>query len=222
MINPLDIEKKEFRSAMRGYDKNEVNSFMLEIANTLEKNINNFDELSKKYDDLKEEVAKYKNIEETMSETLLVAKQTADELMESARKKEELMLREAEMKVEEKIRKGEMQVIEIERNIDKLILKYESEKIRLTNFLKAQLALLDDDVPTIESIKENSQKVIAKKQRAEVIKDKNRNYKNKEEIKPKEALIHTENMDTNLDSSDDFFGELPNLESIKQDLKDKE
>ncbi len=222
MINPLDIEKKEFKSSMRGYDKTEVNQFMTEIARTLKENIVNLEELSKKYNELKEEVAKYKQLEETMSDTLLVAKQTANELIESAKKKEEIMLKEAEIKVDEKLRKAEIQTMEIERNIDKLKLKYESEKIRLTNFLKAQLALIEEEVPTIETIKEHSNKLLARKRRTEVILEKSNkaNLKNDKAI-PKEALIHTEEEEKPEQNNehDEVNDELPNLDNIKQNLQ---
>ncbi len=221
MINPLDIEKKEFKSSMRGYDKTEVNEFMTEIARTLEENIVNLEELTKKYNELKEEVAKYKQLEETMSDTLLVAKQTANELLESAKKKEEIMLKEAEMKVDEKFRKAEMQTLEIERNIEKLKVKYESEKIRLTNFLKAQLALIEDEVPTIEHIKEHSNKLLARKRRTEVILEKsNHNSLKPEKASPKEALIHKEEVKVEVNNeNDEVHDDLPNLENIKQDLQ---
>ncbi len=230
MINPLDIEKKEFKISMRGYDKAEVNTFMSEIGNTLEHTMQELKEITKERDELKHEVDKYKQMEETLSETLLVAKTASSEILESAKRKEEIIIREAELKVEEKIRKGEVESIKLQNKIDKLRLKHESEKIRLSNFLKAQLALLEDEIPTIDSIKDNSSINQANKPRAEVILDNN------DQIIKNDALmsnIQKEDMDDDNDTMiiigkeienninsdiEEEIEELPSLENINQGL----
>ncbi len=233
MINPLDIEKKEFKISMRGYDKTEVNNFMSEIGNTLERTTEELKAVTKERDALKKEVEKFRQMEETLSETLVVAKTTSSEILESAKKKEEIILREAELKVEEKIRKGEVESLRIQNNIDKLRLKHESEKIRLSNFLKAQLALLEDEIPTIDSIKENPGMNQSNKPRAEVIMDKNEQVVN-DQILKNEALITkvpTDDLDDdkmiiigkeiekNVNSEvEEEIEELPSLENINQGL----
>lgn len=216
MINPLDIERKEFRSAMRGYDKQDVKSFMSEVANTLEKSLLEIEELKKKNAELSSEVQKYKQVEETMSETLLVAKKTADELIASAKKKEAVMIKEAEIKISDREKKSEMIIVELERKIDELKLKYESEKIRLSGFLRAQLSLLEDDIPTIESIKESS-KSLPGARRTEVIHE--HGELDDDEAQKAKDRLHQEEDD--LDVFDDFrvFDDLPSLKNIKQDLE---
>ncbi len=201
MLSPIDIQKRQFKNSFSGYNKKEVDEFMGLISETLEENIQEISRINEKYDELKTEVEKYKHIEDTLSETLVVAKQTADELIASARKKEEVILKETDLKVDERTRKCDIQILELERKINNLKLKYESEKIRLRNFFNAQLALMDDEVPTIEIIQENSKNVLAKRQRAEVI----------SESKPNLDNISQENQD-----EDDFEDDLPSLDKIKQ------
>ncbi|MDO4772543.1 MAG: DivIVA domain-containing protein [Bacillota bacterium] len=224
MINPLDIQKKEFKNSMLGYDKNEVKTFMSEVASTLEKCLTEIQDLKKKNAELDSEVKKYKQVEETMTETLLVAKQTADELVASAKKKELVLIKEAELKIDEKVRKSELTVMNLERKIDQLKLKYESEKIRLSGFLKAQLALLEDDIPTIENIKDSKIEVPNPNKRAEVIPDPNEKYGNEkyggeEQVKPKDALILKEDTHLDYEEQDDLFEDLPSLQSIRQNLE---
>lgn len=219
MINPLDIQKKEFKNSMLGYDKNEVKTFMSEVASTLEKCLTEIQDLKKKNAELDSEVKKYKQVEETMTETLLVAKQTADELVASAKKKELVLIKEAELKIDEKVRKSELTVMNLERKIDQLKLKYESEKIRLSGFLKAQLALLEDDIPTIENIKDTKNEVLNSNKRTEVIPDPNEKYGAEEQAKPKEALILKEDSHLDYEEQDDLFEDLPSLQSIRQNLE---
>ena len=96
MITPLEIHNKKFEKAFMGYDKEDVNdfiSFLMEDYETLYKqSIEN----EEKIKGLQDQIDSYKNIDETMKNTLIVAQSTAETIQKNATEKAELIVKEAE------------------------------------------------------------------------------------------------------------------------------
>ena len=88
MITPLDIQNKQFKRAFRGYKEGEVDEFLDEIIIDYEKIYKENIELKDKILMLSEQIKYYKNLEETLKDTLVVAQNTADEVTLAARQKE--------------------------------------------------------------------------------------------------------------------------------------
>ena len=97
MITPLDIQKKQFSKSFRGLSEREVQSFLQEIFQTLEKHINENAELKDKMTRNIEEIQKYRNIEKTLSETLVIAQRTSEDLMVNARKEADQIILQAKL-----------------------------------------------------------------------------------------------------------------------------
>lgn len=150
MLTPIDIQKREFKTALNGYNKKEVKEFMFLIAEALESNISEIEELKYKISQEQIELQKYRNIESTLSETLVFAKQTSEEMIAQARKKEELILRDAEQQGNEKLWQKQTELVQLEKRFDELNLRYETFKMKLTNYLNLQLDLLREDSPKAE------------------------------------------------------------------------
>ncbi len=159
MLTPIDIQKRNFQTSFRGYNKKEVDEFMSMIAESLEKRISELEDTKARLREGEKELKKFKIIENTLSETLVFAKQTSEDLISSARDREEMIMREAELKVEEHMRERRIQIMALEENIEKLNFRYETLKLKIKNFLNMEIQLLDEEVPTIEGIKSKSGKV---------------------------------------------------------------
>ena len=96
MITPMEIQNKKFEKAFMGYDKEDVNdfiSFLMEDYETLYKQSIENDE---KIKGLQEQIDSYKNIDETMKNTLIVAQSTAETMQKNASEKADLIIKEAE------------------------------------------------------------------------------------------------------------------------------
>ncbi|NLN14418.1 MAG: DivIVA domain-containing protein, partial [Tissierellia bacterium] len=106
MITPLDIQKKEFKKAIRGYDPKDVDSFLDELLIDYENIYKENIELKDKVNLLADQIRQYKTLEETLKDTLIVAQSTADEVTSSARKKAENIIEEAEIKGQRLIEKA--------------------------------------------------------------------------------------------------------------------
>src|SRR5690554_51901 len=98
MLTPLDIQNKEFKKGIRGYKEDEVDEFLDEIMINYEKLFKENAELKDKIENAQQQVEQYKNIENTLKNTLVVAQNTAEEVKSSAQKKSQLIIEEAEIK----------------------------------------------------------------------------------------------------------------------------
>ena len=87
MITPLDIENKKFaKQMMNGYNVDEVDDFLDELTLDYGKLYKENAELKAQREELDSNVGKYKNIENTIQNTLIMAQKTEDEVKEVAKK----------------------------------------------------------------------------------------------------------------------------------------
>ena len=141
-LTPVDIVHTEFRSALKGYKKSQVDEFVKNVMDTLEQSIKEKQELQRSFDTLKSEHDKIKRIESTLAETLVVAQRAADEIKANAHKTAELIIAEAE---QAKSRISIEAQIEIERNRSEIAILQSSRKrfqsdfqLLLTSYLNQQ------------------------------------------------------------------------------------
>ena len=95
-LTPLDIHNKEFKRVFRGYDEDEVNEFLDLVIKEFEILIREKKELEEKLAEYEERLNHFNNIEESLSKTIIVAQEAADEVKNNAKKEAELIIREAE------------------------------------------------------------------------------------------------------------------------------
>ena len=120
MITPLDIENKEFKKGLRGYNENEVDSYLDEIKKEYENLYRENIELKDKLNALTEQIKRYKTIEETLKETLIVAQQTAEEVNASAQRKSSLIIDEAHHQAKKIVEQANNDVIQIKKDYENI------------------------------------------------------------------------------------------------------
>lgn len=86
-LTPMDIHNKQFAKGFRGYDEDEVNEFLDQVIKDYETVIREKEELFSKVNELEERLNHFSNIEETLSKSILVAQESAEELKRSSKKK---------------------------------------------------------------------------------------------------------------------------------------
>ena len=99
-LTPQDILSQKFNTKMKGYDKEEVNHFLMQIAEMMESEILERERLKKELDKVKEKLAKFEKREEVLRETLVSAQKFSHEIKTNAERETELIIKEAEMKAE--------------------------------------------------------------------------------------------------------------------------
>lgn len=142
MLTPLDIQNKEFKKALRGYKEDEVDEFLDEIMLNYEKMFKENSELKEKVQIAQQQVEQYKNLEETLKNTLVIAQNTAEEVKSNASKKYQLIIEEAELKSREIIENAKKDVENVEREYEDIKRQMEIFKTRYKTLLKSQLETL--------------------------------------------------------------------------------
>lgn len=138
MITPMDIHNKTFSRKLRGYAEEEVNGFLEEVVSDYERIYREHREMEEQMDTLKTKLANYEKMEATMSATLVMAQETAENVKQNAQKEAELIIREAQAQRSQILANAEQE----RRSMNASILKTEGdmklyiEKI-LTNFRSA-------------------------------------------------------------------------------------
>lgn len=96
MITPMDIHNKTFSGQIRGYSKDEVNAFLEELASDYEKIYREHRVMEEEMDTIRTKLRNYEKMESTMSHTLVMAQETADNVKKNAHKEAELSIQEAQ------------------------------------------------------------------------------------------------------------------------------
>ena len=145
MLTPLDIENKKFsKQMMNGYSVEEVDDFLDELTVDYEKIYKESSELKNKIAELEENVVKYKNIENTLQNTLVMAQTAADEVKELAKKQAEQIISEAETKAKQTVNEIEQQITFKRREMEELSKQFDVYKAKMESLLISQLEMLKD------------------------------------------------------------------------------
>lgn len=116
-ITPLDIQQMVFKSRFRGYDKEEVNRFLEELAQTVE-SLNRDNTISReKIVFLEQQVAELKRTEATLSNTLVSAQSLAEDVKRTAQREADLVIKEAELKAGELLRQARAELGDTQRDL---------------------------------------------------------------------------------------------------------
>ncbi len=132
MLTPKDIDQKVFKKAMRGYDIEDVEQFLQEIARSYnelyEENLAAKERISVLSDAVKE----YKAMEETLQNALTVARKNGDEIEEAAK------------------RRGEILIADAAKEVALIAYKYEEMKRSVEIFRAKVVSLLDAQLEVIK------------------------------------------------------------------------
>ena len=144
-LTPLDIHNKEFSRRLRGYDIDEVNEFLDQVIKDYELLIRENKELQHQLTGFQERINHFQNVEETLSKTLLVAQETADELRSGAKKEGQLIVKEAEKNADRIINEALSKARSVSVDVEELKKKATVYRTRFRSLIQAQLELLEDN-----------------------------------------------------------------------------
>ncbi|WP_299144342.1 DivIVA domain-containing protein [uncultured Dialister sp.] len=107
MITPMDIHNKTFSKGLRGYSEEEVNDFLRQIVADYEQIYREHREMEEQMDQMKTKLANYEKISETMTNTLQLAKDTAENVKKNAKRNAEILIANAHAEGNRQIREAE-------------------------------------------------------------------------------------------------------------------
>ena len=145
MITPLDIENKKFTKQMRkGYNVDEVDDFLDELTLEYGKLYKENAELKAQREELDTNVGKYKNIENTIQNTLIMAQKTADEVQEVAKKQADQIIKDAEYQAKNSVEELNTQILLKQKELEDLKKQFGVYKAKMESLLVSQVELLKD------------------------------------------------------------------------------
>lgn len=153
MITPLDIQNKEFKRSLRGYNAKTVDMFLDEIIDDYEKFYKENIELKDKISMLSDQISHYKAMEETLKSTLLVAQTTSEDVVLAARQKSESIIEDAEITAKKMIDQAREDVRNIKHEYEYLKKEIFVFKTRYKSFIEAQLMSLEDFYSEVEEVR---------------------------------------------------------------------
>src|SRR6185436_10975165 len=149
-ITPLEIRQKTFERTLRGYDKDEVNAFLLSLSQEWERTIDETKELRLKLEACEKEVGKLREVETSLFKTLKTAEDTGANVIGQANKAAELHVREAQIRAEALLNEAKMKaknvieeadatsrqlMEEMEDNLKDLVQQYKMVEMQRNNLV---------------------------------------------------------------------------------------
>ena len=108
---------------MRGYDREEVATFLEQAAEAFETALRDNDRLRQEIARLEGALAQFRDLEGSLKNTLMSAQKLADDMRENAAQESARLVREAEGKAEMILQKALARLEDVQRDIDGLRMK---------------------------------------------------------------------------------------------------
>ena len=125
-VRPLDLRQQRFASALRGFDKTEVTSFLLAVADDYEEALRETDRLRQDLSRLEAVNNTHRDQEKNLQNTLMAAQKLADDIKTNAEQEARRIIREAEGRSDLLLDKTAARLEDVQREIDGLKLKRKS------------------------------------------------------------------------------------------------
>ena len=143
-LTPMDINNKEFKRGLRGYNPEEVDEFLDEVVENYEELYKDNSKLREKVASLTEQIEHYSKIESTIQNTLVLAHNAADQAKSSAEKEAELVVKNANETAQRIVDKAHADVIQINDEYDRVKQEFIKFRAKFRNFINTQLETFDD------------------------------------------------------------------------------
>jgi len=144
-LTPLDIHNKEFSRGFRGYDEDQVNEFLDLVIKDYESIIRENKEMQNQILALQERLNHFSNIEDTLSKTIIVAQEAADEVRNNAKKEAQLIVKEAEKNADRIVNDSLNKSRKVSLEVDELKKQASIYRARFRTIVEAQLELLKEE-----------------------------------------------------------------------------
>jgi len=142
-ITSMDINNKEFKKGLRGYNADEVDEFLDKVAEEYEIIYKENSTLREKANFLEEKLEHHVTIESTIQSTLVLAQNAAEQVKISAQKEAELIIKNANDSSQNLLDKSHNDVLKVNDEYDKIKQEFAKFRTKFRNFMNCQLEMFD-------------------------------------------------------------------------------
>ncbi|WP_418790534.1 DivIVA domain-containing protein [Phosphitispora sp. TUW77] len=144
-LTPLDIHNKQFRKAFRGYDEEEVDEFFDRVVKEYETLFKENARLKEALEAKDSDIGTYRELEQTLQKTLVIAQQTADEMKHGAHREADAVIQEARLKAEQIIAAAEEKVKNIIKEYENIKKETQVFRVNFRAFLRSHMELIGEE-----------------------------------------------------------------------------
>ena len=138
---------RKFRTSFSGYNKEDVNEFVSEVINEYENILNKLKHSSKEIDFLNKELARYKNLEKSLNDTILVAQEASANAQKTAIAEGKLIIEDAKHNASKIVNNSLIKAQNIEREAEEL-------KRRVSSYKRRFIALVESHLDDVDKFDE--------------------------------------------------------------------
>ena len=149
MITPMDIHNKTFSKGLRGYSEEEVNDFLRQIVTDYEQIYREHREMEEEMDQMKLKLSNYERISDTMTATLQLAKDTAENVKKNAKRNADILISNAKMEGERQVKDAE----DYRRRLAETMIHTEGNMKNYVSKIRKDLELALASIDALENLK---------------------------------------------------------------------
>ena len=142
-ISPMEIQRQTFATTWRGFDRDEVRTYLAFVAEEVATLQRERDSFGQEVQSLKSIVEDYRHREMILKNTLLTAQRVSDEIRENARRHADGIVKEAEIQADRLIELAQNRARSVERDLVDLRVQRQTVRVEMRAFLERMETLLE-------------------------------------------------------------------------------
>jgi len=135
---------EKFSYEANGYNRSEVNQFIVDVIKQTEGIIKKCQMQSSELEKLKKELEHYKNLEDTLKTAIVKAEETGDNIKRMAREERELIIRDAKNNASRIVNESLLKAEKIESQAETLERNMKIFKRKLKVIVEQQMAVVEE------------------------------------------------------------------------------
>lgn len=177
MLTSIEIRNQQFDGKMRGYNKEQVDTFLKDVAQSVEALTKENKELKEELDWALKRLDNYEEMQESLNKSILVAQDAADQLKSNSVKEANVIVTDAQNQADMMIREAVSEVNSINHEMRELKKRSRAFKQKLQIMVESQLELIKsqqwDEVLKDSQYEFNEYREIAEKTQGEPVQSEN-------------------------------------------------
>ncbi|MDX9962723.1 DivIVA domain-containing protein [Desulfobacter postgatei] len=142
-VTPLVIKQKEFSTRFRGFDVQEVDTFLEEVARELESQETAIEQLRQENHRLNLENKGYRKREESMRNAMIQSQKVLDQMKENAEKSAQVTIANAEVEAEKILNRTHKRLSQLHSDITELKRQRIQLEMQIGSVLESHSKLLE-------------------------------------------------------------------------------
>jgi cell division initiation protein len=150
-LSAIDIKKQEFKKSFKGYDVSEVEAYLDTIANEIEKQYRENEDMKEKIaglekdkEELMHEIQVFRDNEKTFQKAIVKSQDLAEDVLENANRRAELIIKEAEILANKTKLEAQEEIFNLKQELEELRIKNENIIEDIKNYLAEKLNSIEE------------------------------------------------------------------------------